>query len=102
MMLNKANKDEIIHVLTGLKSYTVQHFSNEETLFEEYSYPDMSKHKLEHKDFVGKVEDFFKGYNSGKLMLNMEVMNFLKDWLRTHINGSDRAYKDYLTGKGAR
>jgi hemerythrin-like metal-binding protein len=99
-MTEKKSQEEIKPLLDGLKSYTVTHFNNEERLFDKYGYPGTEAHKKEHSDFVAKVEDFYKGFNSGDLMLTMDVMNFLKSWLKTHITGTDKKYKDFLNSKG--
>jgi len=33
-------------------------------------------------------------------VLSLEVMNFLKDWLMNHIQGSDKKYGPYLNSHG--
>ena len=33
-------------------------------------------------------------------MLSLEVMNFLKDWLKNHIQDSDQKYGQFLNEKG--
>lgn len=100
LMSRKKPKEEIKPVLDGLKAYTIIHFKNEEKLFDKYDYPDTKVHKEKHKEFVDKVVEFYDGFNSGKLMLNAEVMNFLKDWLKLHINGMDKNYTMFLNAKG--
>ena len=32
--------------------------------------------------------------------LSLQVMNFLKDWLLKHIQGSDKKYAPFLNAKG--
>ena len=100
LMTQKRPKEEIKSVLSNLSSYTVVHFSNEENIFKQYSYPDYKSHKEEHDQFIAKIEDFYKGYNSGKLMLTMEVMNFLKKWLVSHISKTDQKYGPFLNKHG--
>jgi len=100
LVTTKKSKEEIVPILEGLKLYTVTHFNNEEKLFEKYGYPDTEAHKKEHSDFIEKVEDFYEEYNTGDLMLTIDVMNFLKSWLKTHITGTDKKYKDFLNSKG--
>lgn len=35
----------------------------------------------------------------GRLMLTLDVMDFLGEWLVAHIQGSDKAYAPFLHGK---
>lgn len=100
LLVQNRPKEEIKPVLDGLKSYTNTHFKNEERQFDKYNFPETEVHKEKHRDFINKVNEFHKGFNDGKLMLSMEVMNFLKDWLKTHINGTDKNYTTFLNEKG--
>jgi hemerythrin len=88
-------------VLDGLISYTAAHFKHEEDLFAKTGYPAAAAHKKEHDDLTKQVLDVqakFKAGVSGTLSL--EVMNFLKNWLVTHIQGSDKSYAPHLNAKG--
>ncbi len=87
-------------ILKKMTAYTVQHFKSEEVLFDQYGYPAAEKHKAEHASFVEKVTDFYGKFEAGKLFLSIEVMDFLSDWLVTHIVGSDKQYSAFLNSKG--
>lgn len=94
-------KDAVGGIINQLISYTKDHFQHEENLFKKHGYADTINHLKEHENFVKKVGDFKVGYESGKIMLTMEVMNFLKDWLRHHILEVDKKYMPFLKSKGA-
>ena len=51
-----------------------------------------AQHRLEHKGLMKLVEEFVARYERGERTLNVELMNFLRDWLTTHIQRSDRDY----------
>jgi len=87
-------------VLSELVKYTAFHFSYEEQLFNKYSYPETGTHKRQHKDLVDQVMDYKTSFESGKSVLSMDIMNFLKDWLVNHIAGSDKKYSSFLNSKG--
>lgn len=93
-------KDALAKILDDLKEYTVFHFSNEESLFEEHHYPQEDGHMTAHKMFVDKIIDFEGKILSGKASVTMEVLEFLKDWLVKHIKGVDQQYSAFFNKKG--
>ncbi|MTJ80999.1 MAG: bacteriohemerythrin [Telmatospirillum sp.] len=94
-------KDALGKILDGLVSYTVMHFAREEKFFQETGYPDAAAHKKEHADLTRQVLDVQSKYKSGATStLSLEVMNFLKNWLVKHIQGSDKKYGPHLNAKG--
>ena len=86
-------------ILKRLAAYTVEHFSLEERLFAERSYPAARIHKAEHDAFVKKVEVFRAAHAEGKGKLDTEMLSFLRSWLVNHISFSDRKYRPYLARK---
>jgi hemerythrin-like metal-binding protein len=86
--------------LEELVDYTKTHFRREETMLEEYDYPDLEAHKRQHAQMIAKVDEFLEQYkrNSDKAIEN--TLDFLKDWLIRHINGTDQEYSGYLHDKG--
>jgi hemerythrin len=101
-MVQGRGKDVIGKIVTGLANYTATHFATEEKYFDRHGYPASVAHKQEHRDFTAKVAEFKKGFDEGRLGLSVSVMNFLGDWLRNHIKGSDKDYGPFLNGKGVK
>jgi hemerythrin len=99
MKAGKGN-DVMGPILSDLMRYTAIHFSTEEKLFEQFAYPENLRHKMEHDDLTSKVKAFSNDFRSGKLSVTIEVMHFLRDWLRNHILGSDLKYAPFLKNKG--
>ncbi|MBX3042411.1 MAG: hemerythrin family protein [Candidatus Kapabacteria bacterium] len=99
-MMNGKGKLVIGKILQDLTSYSESHFAEEEKYFAQYSYPKTVTHIKEHRDFINKVIDFRQGYDSGKLSISVEVINFLKTWLQNHINVVDKEYSDFFNSKG--
>ena len=77
-----------------------EHFATEEKYFDEFGYLKATQHKKEHNDFVTKVAAFKSDFDNGKMMLSMEIMEFLKDWLLNHIKKTDMAYSNFFIEKG--
>jgi len=87
-------------VLDELVKYTEYHFDFEEKLFTKHGYPEAASHKNLHVDLVKKVIQYKTDFDSGKTVLTMEILNFLKEWLLKHIANSDKKYSVYLKSKG--
>ena len=88
MALGKG-RDELGRIISGLKEYTQEHFRTEEAIIDQYNYPESAGHKEEHAEFVDRVSSFNDDFQAGRLGITVEILNFLCDWLRDHIKGSD-------------
>ena len=95
-------KEALGKILKSLIQYTAMHFSSEERLMKQHNYPDYEQHKKEHNQLVMKVQDVQKKYLEGSTILSQEVMNFLKEWLRNHIQGEDKKYGIFFNGIGVK
>lgn len=101
-MLTRKSKEIISGIIKSMVDYAGYHFSFEEKYMTKYKFPGYPAHKKEHDEFTGKVTDFQRKHQDGHLMLSMEVMNFLKDWLKNHIMGTDKKYSSFFNEKGLR
>lgn len=99
-MRDKKAREELEGILKSLSDYAGIHFSYEEQLMKQYNYPGFFDHKREHDGFKSKVGEFLVKHKEGKLTLSIEVMNFLKDWLKNHIMGVDKRYSPFFIEKG--
>lgn len=94
-------KEALAKILDELVNYTKIHFDREEQLFAKTGYPAAAAHKKEHDDLTKQVLDVQAKYKNGSVAtLSLEVMNFLKNWLVNHIQGSDKKYGPHLNAKG--
>ena len=100
----KAGKGSTIigDILKEMVKYTITHFTAEERLLEIHGYPKLASQKSEHAYYVEKINAFVKEYESGTVMMSINVSQFLKDWLMKHILGTDKEYTAYLNGKGVK
>ncbi len=96
-------KESLSKVLAGLIDYTKVHFANEEQLFAKTGYPDAAAHKKAHDDLTHQVLEIQNKYLKGaNATLSIETLNFLKNWLLTHIQGTDKKYSPHLASHGIR
>ncbi len=89
---NNAHTDKLQKLLNGLADYTVYHFETEEKYMMDINYSDIDSHKKEHAEFVEKILDVKNRYESGKMVMSLEITNFVKNWLVDHIMGTDQKY----------
>ncbi len=95
----KSPRSEIASIFDRLIDYTEKHFSYEEQLFRQFAYPKSQEHMLEHKRLTAQVLDLNRDRNS---ILPENLTDFLTDWLKVHIMGSDKQYVDFFREKGLR
>lgn len=99
MRLGKG-KDVADKIIEGLVDYTRTHFDTEERYFTKFGYPYTAQHVKEHIEFIQKAAKFQIDFASGKLTLSTDIINFLSDWLREHIQGTDKKYVGFFHKKG--
>jgi hemerythrin-like metal-binding protein len=87
-------------VLDDLIIYTKSHFAREEVLFDRTGYPAALEHKKQHRELVRQAEELQARYKSGESALSIETLDFLKDWLNNHIQGTDKQYSSHLNAHG--
>ena len=93
-------KEVVEKILNDLVAYTKLHFATEEEYLKKHAYPGFSQHKAEHDKLANQVLQFQQDYKSGKALMSIEIMQFLRDWLTKHILGSDKQYSPFLNSKG--
>ena len=82
--------------LEVIGKHAIDHFAHEERLMRLNNYPDLSAHKMEHDALTRQVLQFQTDFQSGKVAMTVQLLNFLKDWLENHIKKSDMRYAPCL------
>ncbi len=86
--------------LDQLHDYTRIHFAVEESIMRLLGYPDYAEHKLKHERLVNELHSLSTRFHDEGRAINHELMFFLKTWLTTHIQESDREYADHFLAAG--
>lgn len=97
--LQRAGREKYGEIIAEMVKYTVYHFKTEESLMRLYNYSKLEEHIEEHKKFTKKTFQFKKEYDSGKTNLNYQLLNFLRNWLVSHICSVDKEYVPVITDK---
>jgi len=85
-------------VLLKLVSYVCLHFDEEERLLLTCNYPDFASHRKEHDGFVKRLQEIQEHFQDGE-ELSKGTLEFMSDWIVTHIRGSDQKYGQLLRAK---
>ena len=88
--------------LDELVDYTKTHFAYEEGLMQQYDYPEFEPHKAQHERMIQKVDDVLAEYEQDHDRAMRHALDYLKQWLINHINGTDKEYSEFLIEKGAK
>ena len=81
-------------VMQELVRYVEYHFATEEKLFAKVDYPGAKQHKRDHEEAAKRVGKLRARFEEGNASANMELLQFLTDWLEEHIQKTD---KDFWT-----
>jgi hemerythrin len=95
MMTGKA-KDMQKTIMEEMVAYAKTHFKSEESLLQGRTYPELQKQAREHKAFMVKINQLQAKVASGAIVLTVDVMDFLKDWLVNHILVEDKKYGEWF------
>lgn len=87
--------DKLVELLNELKSYAVFHFKEEEQYMKSINYKRMFTQKIEHDNFVKKLNDIdLRKIDENQDGYILSILEFLNKWLVEHI-----LEKDILIGK---
>jgi len=87
-------------LLQKLVQYTRTHFKDEEAMLAATKYPGLASHKVIHVALIKQVEEYAVRYHAGEISVNLELLNFLRDWLTNHIQKVDHEYGPWLNEHG--
>lgn len=94
--------DEILNIIDELLEYTKYHFGYEENLLKKYNYEHIHAQEEEHSFYVYKINQIAsrEDIDDNQKKVILEIIDFLSEWITSHIMLSDREYSIYLKEKG--
>jgi hemerythrin len=98
----ESNQEAQISLILGLQDYMTIHFNKEEHLMKKYEYPNFDSHKREHNNFINNVDSYLEKIKSGKLLISIEITNYIKNWISSHIMNTDKAYAIFFAERGVK
>lgn len=97
---NEKGEEFVSGLISKLVDYIDYHFGTEEKYMTRFKYPDLSSHRSEHREFIKQVMKFRRDYAEKKATLTEDVLCFLADWFKNHIQGTDMGYSDCFVKNG--
>lgn len=92
---DKAARD----VAERMRLYAKEHFQSEESAMLASDYPTRTGHIAEHDSFIEKVLDLEDRLGQGGAAEPEAIRDYLADWLRRHIMGTDKALGAHLAAQ---
>lgn len=86
----------ISEALHELIKYTKTHFKDEEELLAKHNYPKLNEHKEKHEEFVYEIAMFCGDVMENKENVNIDMIEYLTEWVLNHTSKDDQDYKNYL------
>lgn len=84
---------KILDIIYELRDYAQYHFLEEENYLASIGYKKLFTHKMEHDDFIKKINEV----NLGKMDENQDkyllaILDFIVNWIKEHILIKDKEY----------
>jgi hemerythrin-like metal-binding protein len=86
-------------ILKKLADYVTFHFTYEEKIMSQIAYPGTVTHMHLHQVFAKNFNKTLQEHTDGKMLISLEIMNTLRDWLIAHIMNEDKKYTEYFKKK---
>ena len=92
-----SDESAVGRVLKVLVDHAYAHFAREEALLEEHGYPQLERHREEHRLLEGQLGELYEEYTrTPDPEISREIMELLNYWLVEHILKVDMHYKQFL------
>lgn len=93
---------EVMRVLDNLATHVGAHFATEEDLMvrEEFPAALAESHRAEHNRLTESTRTIIISFRRGELTSILPIVDFLRDWLATHVHDCDRVLIEHVRARG--
>lgn len=106
--LNKLNtaiyqskpKNILNDIFESLYNYATIHFDAEEKYFKKFKYEGSKEHVEEHHSFSRKLEEYRNRPRKDHVALSLDLIDYLENWLVSHLNEMDKRYTKCFNDHG--
>ena len=101
-ILSKSSYADLESLFKELVDYVAYHFTEEERLMKNNSFPGLEMHREEHGKFAKRVLALTNDYHAKKDFIFLETATFIFNWIQSHILKSDAEFGRFIaaTPKG--
>ena len=85
-------QEAVTELIEKIVSYKKVHYASEEDYFREFHYEGAEEHIAEHARFNESLLQLKDKYPGDPISFCFELVDFLENWLVTHIMDSDQKY----------
>ncbi len=89
------------NTLSELVDCTRQHFLAEEALMTDLNFPGLDAHRAEQEKINRAVLKFIRDFEADEICFNVQLLDFMVDWLTSHILNTDMQYSQFLLAKNS-
>ncbi|MCU7804047.1 MAG: hemerythrin domain-containing protein [Candidatus Thiodiazotropha sp. (ex Lucinoma borealis)] len=89
-------KERILRHLNEVKKYAVFHFTSEENIMFDVTYPDRERHMKEHEILLALLTDKTHQYRSEEIELD-DIVSYLFEWFALHTTQIDTKLSHYIS-----
>jgi hemerythrin len=89
-------------LLNNLTEYARKHFASEEAMLESAKFPGLAQHREQHRALTGRLEELAARYKQGDITIFPQLLNFVRDWLTSHMQKEDKEYTPWMNEHGVR
>ncbi len=94
------NAEKVKDVLKEMTMYALSHFTTEEVYMIEFNYPEFQHHMEEHHVFTIRTIAYLNRVINGDYQVSGEILEYLQQWLASHIQVTDRKYIECFNKNG--
>lgn len=88
------------NLILDLQTYVEFHFTTEQKYFDEFHYEDEKAHLEQHAFYVKKVRELHESCEKKESDLSVKLLDFIEEWIKQHINVSDKKYTQCFNEHG--
>lgn len=85
-------------ILRELSDYTLFHFRAEEEFMRSIRYEGFAEHVRQHQNLIKELDQHIESFLAGR-KIEISLLSFLTEWLKNHIQESDRQYARFSREK---